>query len=128
MTDTQRQSYWKSEDSRPHSDPWWMRISAPDFQRNDLPCQELYKKLEPYGLDPFFTENDEYDTRSKSFLLARSACYSCPIQVECLEYALVSNVPQGIWGGTTPKERVHIQRKRRRNQQSPQEGRKRQYE
>ena len=35
-------------------------------------------------------------------------CASCPVQLECLRYALEQEPPQwrtGIWGALTPKER-----------------------
>lgn len=37
--------------------------------------------------------------------LAKKVCSSCPVQVECLEYALVYGEDYGIWGGTSEKDR-----------------------
>lgn len=34
----------------------------------------------------------------------RNACYTCPVQVECLDWALV-NENRGFWGGMTPVDR-----------------------
>ena len=42
------------------------------------------------------------------FLLRESAkrtCEGCPVQRDCLEYALVNRVPHGVWGGTDEEER-----------------------
>jgi hypothetical protein len=38
------------------------------------------------------------ETKAKAF------CIGCPVMAECLEIALVYNY-QGVWGGTTEKER-----------------------
>jgi WhiB family redox-sensing transcriptional regulator len=37
--------------------------------------------------------------------LAKVICAACPVQTECLEYALVARESYGIWGGLTAKER-----------------------
>lgn len=36
---------------------------------------------------------------------ARSYCFGCPVQTECLVYALHGDEDFGIWGGFTPEER-----------------------
>jgi len=38
---------------------------------------------------------------------AINICLSCPIQLKCLEYAILAE-PFGIWGGTTEAERVYL--------------------
>lgn len=43
-------------------------------------------------------------------VIARRLCASCPVDVECLRYALDNNV-QGTWAGTSWADR---QRRRRR--------------
>lgn len=35
---------------------------------------------------------------------AREICNSCPVKIPCLEYALENN-EEGIWGGTTHRQR-----------------------
>ena len=45
---------------------------------------------------------------------AKSVCSSCAVQVECLEYALMTNQDAGIWGGLTEDERRKIRRERRK--------------
>ena len=42
---------------------------------------------------------------------AKSICFKCEIQEECLEYALRSE-PLGIWGGKTEAERAYIRSER----------------
>lgn len=45
---------------------------------------------------------------------AKAICALCPVQDTCLEHALNSREREGIWGGTTERERRRIQRQRRR--------------
>jgi len=41
---------------------------------------------------------------------ARAICSACPVQDECLTYALESNQTDGIWGGQTPTGRRKLRR------------------
>lgn len=41
---------------------------------------------------------------------AKAICAACPVQDECLSYAIETNQSQGIWAGTTPKERRRLRR------------------
>lgn len=36
---------------------------------------------------------------------AKDICRTCPVRVECLEYALAIREPHGIWGGLNEAER-----------------------
>ena len=47
-------------------------------------------------------ERDEREARAKSI------CASCPVQPECLDYALRIREPHGIWGGLNELERRMI--------------------
>ena len=47
---------------------------------------------------------------------AKAVCNTCAVQVECLEYALMTNQDAGIWGGLTEDERRQIRRARRKAQ------------
>jgi WhiB family redox-sensing transcriptional regulator len=40
-------------------------------------------------------------------------CDGCPVKRQCLEFAMQTNEAEGIWGGTTPEERVRVLRGRR---------------
>jgi WhiB family redox-sensing transcriptional regulator len=44
---------------------------------------------------------------------AKAICDICPVKKECLEYALAlpANWCEGIWGGTTERERRWLRRK-----------------
>jgi WhiB family redox-sensing transcriptional regulator len=40
-------------------------------------------------------------------------CRRCPVRVKCLEYAIGTKEPEGIWGGLTPRERKAYTRRKR---------------
>jgi WhiB family transcriptional regulator, redox-sensing transcriptional regulator len=41
---------------------------------------------------------------------AKQVCRACPVQAQCLAWALDNDVADGVWGGTTADERVVIRR------------------
>ncbi len=43
--------------------------------------------------------------------LAKRVCRLCPVQQECLAYAMEAPVDHGIWGGLTERERRGFRRK-----------------
>lgn len=95
--------YWFHLESSP-IDPWWMRISAPNFGENAiLPCSETDPELFfPEKTDPTFPE----------VRAAKAICSGCSFQVECLEYAMAAGSDLvGIWGGTTQRDRLRLRRK-----------------
>ena len=47
---------------------------------------------------------------------AREICAGCPVIVECLAYAQADKIPFGIWGGTSPRERMKLRTEERENQ------------
>jgi WhiB family redox-sensing transcriptional regulator len=55
----------------------------------------------------FFPAQGDANTR------ARQMCAGCPVRVPCLDYAVDNHEEFGIWGGTTPRERQAIRRRRR---------------
>lgn len=51
-----------------------------------------------------------------AYAFPRSVCGSCPVLEECLEYALSRGLnanADGMWGGTTPRERRRIIKQRK---------------
>lgn len=42
---------------------------------------------------------------------AKSVCGECPVQTDCLDYALETNQDSGIWGGTSEEERRVLRRR-----------------
>lgn len=45
--------------------------------------------------------------------LALAICASCPIQLDCGDYALITGQVDGIWGGLTEDDRRSIRRRDR---------------
>lgn len=41
---------------------------------------------------------------------AKRVCVTCPVRLECLEYALANGERYGIWGGLTERERTRLRR------------------
>jgi WhiB family redox-sensing transcriptional regulator len=64
------------------------------------------------GMDPtlFFPTRGDMDT----LRAARAVCRACPVRVDCLEWALSNREFQGVFGGTSERERRRIVRARRR--------------
>lgn len=50
----------------------------------------------------FFVERGE-DVRP-----ALQICDGCPVQEECLDYALVHNIQVGVWGGLSARQRRRL--------------------
>ncbi|CAB4362748.1 MAG: WhiB family transcriptional regulator [Actinobacteria bacterium] len=42
---------------------------------------------------------------------AKQVCGECPVQRDCLDYALETNQDSGIWGGTSEEERRSLRRR-----------------
>lgn len=62
------------------------------------------------GLDPAIFFPDEEDDPTDAVAI----CAECVVRSVCLEYALSWREKDGIWGGTTERERRRIVRQRRR--------------
>lgn len=54
-----------------------------------------------------FFEADVRNTRE-----AIAICQYCPVREACLEFALDTDQGWGVWGGTTPDQRLDILQKR----------------
>lgn len=39
---------------------------------------------------------------------AQRVCLDCPVQIECLEYALERRIDHGVWGGVSERARRQI--------------------
>lgn len=44
---------------------------------------------------------------------AKRVCATCPVQAECLEYALANDERFGVWGGLSERERRVLKQLRR---------------
>lgn len=64
-----------------------------------VPC-ETYPEL-------FFPEDiPNPEVRATATKAAKSLCHSCPVIDKCFEFALETNQRHGVWGGTSPNERI----------------------
>jgi WhiB family redox-sensing transcriptional regulator len=45
---------------------------------------------------------------------AKGICAQCPVAEACLEYAISTRQPDGVWGGLTPTERHRLIRRRQK--------------
>jgi len=56
----------------------------------------------------FFPVSDTYADDAKAI------CATCPVAEQCLEYAVETHQPDGVWGGLTAIERHRLVRRRQR--------------
>lgn len=40
--------------------------------------------------------------------VAKRICEECPVQSQCLEYAIENRIDHGVWGGTSERQRRRI--------------------
>jgi len=67
-------------------------------EAGSVPCQDLP--------DVFFPEDYlTKDMKERAAQTAKALCDSCPVKMECFEYAFVSKERFGVWAGTLPSER-----------------------
>ena len=45
---------------------------------------------------------------------AKAICETCPVREACLEFAVDTRQPDGVWGGMTPIERHRLIRRRQK--------------
>jgi WhiB family redox-sensing transcriptional regulator len=82
-------------------------LTAPGRWANDALCAQA---------DPdWFPDRGNYALTA----LAKRICATCPVRAHCLDYALSGadtwrGSSNGIWAGTTPKERAALRRQRPR--------------
>lgn len=70
------------------------------------------------GPELFYPDIRDDDKTTKARIAkAKKICASCPVQAECLEYIMSkpSYNDDGIWGGTTTRERKHLRIARKYN-------------
>lgn len=53
------------------------------------------------------------NSTKRAVALAKRICAGCPVQMECLDYAIEANENIGIWGGLGAKERRPLARARK---------------
>lgn len=58
------------------------------------------------------THFERKDLRLARERVAKAICRSCPVVAECLEYAISSREPHGVWGGLNEVERRQLVERR----------------
>ena len=74
-------------------------IQTPEAWQSQALCRDLS------DVD-FFLSGDDYAGLKK----AKAVCAQCPVQEDCLDFAIQSNQTLGVWGGASPNERRQIRR------------------
>ena len=49
---------------------------------------------------------------------AKAACATCPVQEQCLSFAVTTNQEYGVWGGLDEDERRDVRRSWRRSERA----------
>lgn len=52
-----------------------------------------------------FIPKDKEERQGKAVRYNKTICDTCPVQKDCLDYALANHPPIGLWAGTLPKDR-----------------------
>lgn len=55
-----------------------------------------------------------FPTSASGVGTATAVCAVCPVREECLEYAIATRQPDGVWGGLTGDERRRLLRRRQK--------------
>lgn len=62
--------------------------------------------------DLFFPIATAGPAEERQVAIARRVCAGCSVKQQCLDFAMRSGEAHGIWGGTTPDERIRARRAR----------------
>jgi WhiB family redox-sensing transcriptional regulator len=65
------------------------------------------------NLDLFFPDDRRDGHNAKAVRAAKAICATCPVQTECLDYALTTGIKFGVWGGTSERDRRPLRRQLR---------------
>jgi WhiB family redox-sensing transcriptional regulator len=57
-----------------------------------------------FGVDPELF----YPERYENARAGRDLCWTCPVQADCLDYALLTREKHGMWGGFSERERRRL--------------------
>lgn len=63
--------------------------------------------------DIFFPERESGEmTYHRQEVVAKSICMRCEVRIECLNYAMVNTIREGVWGGLSASERGRLRKTR----------------
>lgn len=82
---------------------WWADFGA---------CRGMYASLSFWAptSDLNYQKAENSHERRVREAACKSICYTCPVEGECLAWALEHN-EMGVWGGATDEERHAIRRR-----------------
>jgi WhiB family redox-sensing transcriptional regulator len=55
---------------------------------------------------------------AKQVTKAQRICADCRVQKQCLDFAMKTGEVHGIWGGTTPEDRIRVRRQHMRRRRA----------
>ena len=84
-------------------------ISSPPRQQQDWRARAACRALPS---DLFFPAGELEEEAVEQAEEAKAVCARCPVRTACLEFAIATNQPYGIWGGASASERRSIRRRR----------------
>jgi len=82
----------------------------PDWMADALCAEPAYGDL------PWFAG------RGQPIDACKAVCARCAVRDACLDHAVENWIDEGVWGGTSPRERRRIRRRRRLNASPPATG------
>jgi WhiB family redox-sensing transcriptional regulator len=86
----------------------------------DPPSWASRSACEPVTARLFHSADNERGThKATREHLAKGICSRCPVRAECLTYAVDTREHDGVWGGTTPEERVALIRAAEKRAEAP---------
>ena len=89
-------------------DPRWPEFELTDLSwMADAACADTDRTV-------FFPPHKSRRVGVDEYAAARRICHTCPVTDDCLEFALLTESRDGMYGGRTPAERAVILRRRRR--------------
>lgn len=60
----------------------------------------------------FLPHNSRGDDKRRRLAAAKAICSGCVVRAECLEYAVRTEQPFGVWGGLSEEERQRLSRRK----------------
>ena len=80
-------------------------IEEPDRWRDEAACRA--EDTTVFFAPSYFEKRWEKNAREAK---AKALCVRCPVAAPCLEYALATREPHGVWGGLNETERRQLLR------------------
>lgn len=78
------------------------------------PSDDWRKRAACIEADPglFYPDTPVGVNHRQAYAAAREVCGTCPVKLDCLEYAMHERETEGMWGGLTPLEREKVAKTR----------------